>query len=69
MKIKKLKKIGTQEGEVNDNIISYLKQKNDEQKFNAIILANTDENHEIGYKYIETENLKIFANHLKTKGK
>ena len=53
------KKISSQEkSEINDNIISYL-NKNKEEKFNVIILAKTNENHEIGYNYIKKDNLKI----------
>ena len=38
-------------------------------KYNVIILANTNENHEIGYNYIKKDNLKIIASHLKKDGK
>ena len=34
-----------------------------------IILANTVENHEMGYNYIKKDNLQIIASHLKKAGK
>ena len=62
-------KISSQEkSEINDNIISYL-SKNKEEKYNVIILANTVENHEMGYNYIKKDNLQIIASHLKKAGK
>ena len=59
------RKISTQvKNEVNDNIISYL-LKNENEKFDVIILVNNDEK---GNEFIEKEKFQLIEQHLKEKG-